>query len=130
MDRALLGLLPVVLSVPHHRGFAPAAAALGMSPSAVSHAVRTVEDRLGEPLVARTTPSVSLTEAGKRLLASVDLALAEIGKAAESLGAERGEVSGLLRINTPRVAIGMGLTPILSELACKHPRLTVEGYSD
>jgi DNA-binding transcriptional LysR family regulator len=39
-------------------------------------------------------------------------------------------VIGLLRINTPRVALGMALTPILSELAWKHPRLTVEVYSD
>jgi DNA-binding transcriptional LysR family regulator len=130
MDRDLLSHLPVVIGVAHHRGFAPAAAALGMSPSAVSHAVRTVEDRLGEPLFARTTRSVSLTEAGKRFVASVEPALAEIGKAAESLGAERGEVTGLLRINTPRVALGMGLTPILSELAWKHPRLTVEVHSD
>jgi DNA-binding transcriptional LysR family regulator len=130
MDRDLLSHLPVVISVAHRRGFAPAAAALGMSPSAVSHAVRKVEDRLGEPLFARTTRSVSLTEAGKRFLSGVEPALREIGKAAETLGAERGEVVGLLRINTPRVALGMALTPILSELAWKHPRLTVEVYSD
>jgi DNA-binding transcriptional LysR family regulator len=74
MDRGLLGHLPIVVSVARHSGFAPAAA-LGMSPSAVSHAVRTVEDRLGEPLFARTTRSVSLTEAGMRFLASVEPAL-------------------------------------------------------
>jgi DNA-binding transcriptional LysR family regulator len=130
MDRDLLGHLPVILSVAHHRGFAPAAAALGMSPSAVSHAVRTVEDRLGEPLFARTTRSVSLTEAGTRFLAGIERALADITKAAEGLTAERGEVTGLLRINMPRVALGMALIPVLSELAWKHPRLTVEVYSD
>jgi DNA-binding transcriptional LysR family regulator len=130
MDRDLLGHLPIVLSVAHHRGFARAAAALGMSPSAVSHAVRTVEDHLGEPLFARTTRSVSLTEAGARFLASVEPALADIGRAAENLGARRGEVTGLLRINMPRVAVGMAVTPILAELAWKHPRLTVEVYPD
>ena len=130
MDRDLLSHLPVVISVAHHRGFAPAAAALGMSPSAVSHAVRTVEDRLGEPLFARTTRSVALTDAGTQFLASVEPALADITKAAEGLTAERGEVTGLLRINAPRVALGMAFIPILSELAWKHPRLTVEFYSD
>jgi len=52
-----------------------AAAALNMSPSAVSHAVRVVEDRLGEPWFARTTRSVALTEAGTRFLASIGPAL-------------------------------------------------------
>jgi DNA-binding transcriptional LysR family regulator len=117
MDRDLLGHLPVVIGVARHRGFAPAAAALGMSPSAVSHAVRTVEDRLGEPLFARTTRSVALTEAGTRFLASIEPALADIDKAAEGLAAERGEVTGLLRINTVRVALDMALTPILAKLA-------------
>jgi DNA-binding transcriptional LysR family regulator len=130
MDRDLLSHLPVVIGVARHRGFAPAAAALGMSPSAVSHAVRTVEDRLGELLFARTTRSVSLTEAGTRFLASVAPALADIDKAAEDLSAERGEVTGLLRINTVHVALGMALTPILAKLAWQHPRLTVEVYSD
>jgi DNA-binding transcriptional LysR family regulator len=130
MDRELLGHLPVVVGVARHRGFAPAAAALGMSPSAVSHAVRTVEDRLGEPLFARTTRSVALTEAGTRFLASIEPALADIDKAAEGLAAERGEVTGLLRINTVRVALDMALTPILAKLARQHPRLTVEVYAD
>jgi DNA-binding transcriptional LysR family regulator len=130
MDRDLLSHLPVVIGVARHRGFAPAAAALGMSPSAVSHAVRTVEDRLGELLFARTTRSVSLTEAGTRFLASVEPALADIDKAAEDLSAERGEVTGLLRINTVRSALDMALTPILAKLAWQHPRLTVEVYSD
>jgi DNA-binding transcriptional LysR family regulator len=89
-----------------------------------------VEDRLGELLFARTTRSVSLTEAGTRFLASVAPALADIDKAAEDLSAERGEVTGLLRINTVHVALGMALTPILAKLAWQHPRLTVEVYSD
>ena len=76
-----------------------------MSPSAVSHAVRVVEDRLGEPLFARTTRSVALTEAGTRFLASVGPALEDIDKAVEGVSAARGEVTGLLRINAPRVAV-------------------------
>jgi DNA-binding transcriptional LysR family regulator len=101
-----------------------------MSPSAVSHAVRTVEDRLGAPLFVRTTRSVSLTESGARFLASIGSALDDIGRAAEGLTAERGEVTGLLRINAPRGALDMVLTPVLARLAWQHPKLTVEMYSD
>jgi DNA-binding transcriptional LysR family regulator len=79
MERDLLNHLPVVLAVARRRGFATAAAELGMSPSAVSHAVRLVEERLGVPLFARTTRSVSLTEAGAALVASATPALQDIG---------------------------------------------------
>ncbi|RFB81373.1 LysR substrate-binding domain-containing protein [Methylovirgula sp. 4M-Z18] len=130
MDRDLLSHLPIVLQVARHQGFASAAAALDMSPSAVSHAVRTVEDRLGEPLFARTTRSVALTEAGQRFLARIGPALDEIGAAFEALAAERGDVTGVLRLNAPRVAVHMALTPILAALAAKHPRLTVELHTN
>jgi DNA-binding transcriptional LysR family regulator len=126
MDRDLLGHLPIVVCVARHRAFAAAAAELGMSPSAVSHAVRSVEDRIGTPLFARTTRSVSLTEAGARFISGLEPALADINEAVESLTAERGEVTGLLRINAPRAVLEMALTRILAELARQHPRLTVE----
>src|SRR6266849_4112756 len=64
MDRDLLNHLPVILAVARRKNFAAAASELGMGPSAVSHAVRLVEERLGVPLFARTTRSVALTEAG------------------------------------------------------------------
>jgi DNA-binding transcriptional LysR family regulator len=119
MDRDLLGHLPVILCVARHRGFAAAAAELRMSPSAVSHA----ENRLATPLFARTTRSVSLTEAGERFLAGVEPALTDIGKSFEGLTAERGEVTGLLRIGATRAAIEMALPGILAR---QHPQLTVE----
>jgi len=130
MDRDLLGHLPIIVCVARHRSFAAAAAELGMSPSAVSHAVRTVEDRLAAPLFARTTRSVSLTEAGARFLAGLEPALADIHQAIERLTAERGEVTGLLRINTLRVVLDMALIPTLATLARQHPRLTVEINAD
>jgi DNA-binding transcriptional LysR family regulator len=126
MDRDLLSHLPIVVCVARHRSFAAAAAELGMSPSAVSHAVRSVEDRLGIPLFARTTRSVSLTEAGARFIGGVEPALTDIGGAFEGLTAERGEVTGLLRIAAPRVVLEMALARILAKLAREHPRLTVE----
>jgi DNA-binding transcriptional LysR family regulator len=126
MDRDLLSHLPVIICVARHRSFAAAAAELGMSPSAVSHAVRSVEDRLATPLFARTTRSVSVTEAGARFIAGVEPALVDIGKAIEGLSAERGQVTGLLRINAPRGVLDTLLIPILTRLARQHPRLTVE----
>lgn len=130
MNRDLLLHLPVVAGVARHRGFAAAGAALGMSASAVSHAVRAVEDRLGEPLFARTTRSVSLTEAGARFLASVGPALDDIDKAFEGLAAARGEATGLLKISASRIAIAMALTPILAKIAWTHPNLTVEVHAN
>jgi len=130
MDRDLLAHLPIVQAVARHQSFAAAAGELAMSPSAVSHAVRTVEDRLDAPLFVRTTRSVSLTDAGTRFLASVGAALDDIAKAAEDLSAERGEVTGLLRLNIPRAALDMALTPVLARLGWQHPRLTVEIHSD
>src|ERR1700758_3721801 len=126
MDRDLLGHLPIIVCVARHRSFAAAATELGMSPSAVSHAVRSVEDRLGIPLFARTTRSVSLTETGARFIGGVEPALTDIGKTVEGLTAERGEVIGLLRIDAPRVVLDMALTRILAKLAQQHPRLVVE----
>ena len=126
MDRDLLSHLPIIICVARHRSFAAAATELGMSPSAVSHAVRSVEDRLGTPLFARTTRSVFVTEAGARFIAGVEPALADIGEAVEVLSAERGQVTGLLRIEAPRGVLDTLLIPILTRLARQHPRLTVE----
>jgi DNA-binding transcriptional LysR family regulator len=126
MDRDLLGHLPIIICVARHRAFAAAAAELGMSPSAVSHAVRSVEDRLGTPLFARTTRSVSVTEAGTRFIGAIEPALADISESVEGLTAERGVVTGLLRIDAPRAVLEMALIPVLAKLARQHPRLTVE----
>jgi len=103
---------------------------LNMSASAVSHAVKAVEDRLGEPLFARTTRSVSLTEAGAKLIATLESALDDIGSAVESLTAARGSVTGTLRINAPHSAFAMGLTGVLTRLAWEHPRLVVEVHTN
>ena len=95
-----------------------------------SHGLLDEEAAKGAVLFARTTRSVALTESGARFLASVGPALDDIGKAAEGFAAERGELTGLLRVNTPRVALEMALTPILSKLAWQHPRLTIEVHAN
>ena len=130
MERDLLPHLSIVLAVARRGGFGSAAAELGMSPSAVSHAVKTVEDRLGAPLFARTTRSVALTQAGESLVSSVGPALNEIQETLERLRSASGKVTGLLRLNAPRVALLMAVTPILAKLAWRHPDLIVEFASD
>ncbi len=130
MDRVLLAYLPAVLAVARARNFARAAAELGLRPSAISHAVRAAEQILGAPLFARTTRSVALTESGENFVASARRAFDELDAAAERLRAGQRDVSGVLRINAPRVALRMGLTPVLLELAKLHPRLTTEIVSD
>ncbi|SFI86346.1 LysR substrate-binding domain-containing protein [Caulobacter sp. UNC279MFTsu5.1] len=130
MDRDLIVHFPVVLAVARQGGFAAAAAVLGMSPSAVSHAVKTVEERLGLPLLIRTTRSVALTEAGARFVAEVGPALAEVDEAIERLRASRGRVAGVLRLNVPRVALEIALTPVIAQMARRHPDLVIEVTSD
>jgi DNA-binding transcriptional LysR family regulator len=129
MDRDLLAHLPVFLAVARRGGFAAAASELGMSPSAVSHAIRMVEERLSTPLFARTTRSVALTEAGERLVA-IESALQQIQEALERTRSTHKQVAGLLRINAPTVALPLAITPIVTELSWRHPQLTVEITSD
>jgi len=119
MNREILAHLPVVLAVARRGGF-----------SAVSHAVKTVEDSLGLPLFARTTRSVALTEAGAAFIATVGPALIAIEETTERVRAAKGRVTGLLRLNVPRVALSIAVTPIIAALATRHPDLVVEITSD
>jgi len=130
MWRELLPHLPVFLAVVRRGGFAAAANELGMSPSAVSHAIRVIEVRLGSPLFARTTRSVALTEAGRRLNDSIATALQEVQTALEQVQSEQGQISGLLRLNVPTVALPMGLTTVITTLSRRHPQLVVEVTTD
>ncbi len=130
MDRDLLAHLPVVLAVARQGGFAAAAAALNMSPSAVSHAVKFVEIRLGQPLFARTTRSVSLTEAGTEFIASAGPALKALEESIDRLRAAKGQVAGLLRLNAPRLALPLAITPVVLAMSQKYPDLTIEVTSD
>jgi len=130
MDRDLLMHLPVVAAVARHRSFAAAAAEMGLGPSAISHAVRLVEQHLGTPLFARTTRSVALTEAGHAFLARALPALNEIHEAAEAILADHGKVTGVLRINAPRIAMPLALAAVVRELGRRHPSLVVEVTSD
>ncbi|PTE11984.1 LysR family transcriptional regulator [Mesorhizobium helmanticense] len=130
MDRDLLSHLPVVVAVARRGGFALAAAELGMSASAVSHAVRLVEERIGQPLFARTTRSVSLTEAGLALVATAEPALQDIAERLERIRGIKGRPAGLLRLNVSHVAVPMAVTPVVTVMAERYPDVTVEIFAN
>jgi DNA-binding transcriptional LysR family regulator len=106
--------------------FSGAAVRLGVSPSAVSQAIRTLEQRVGTPLFNRTTRSVSLTEEGSRYLARVSPAIAEIVAAAEELGDRTGRPTGLLRLNVPRAGYMIVLQPVLRRFLAAYPEINLE----
>lgn len=116
--------------VAQHRGFSAAAAALEVSPSALSQAIRTLEARLGVRLINRTTRSVSLTEAGQAYLSRIGPALNDVLIAAEQLQAQEGRPSGVLRINAARIAVNMALRPLLAGFLEANPGVQIELTND
>ncbi|MES2584083.1 MAG: LysR family transcriptional regulator [Pseudomonadota bacterium] len=116
--------------VAEHRGFTTAAAALEVSPSALSQAIRQLEGRLGVRLLNRTTRSVSLTEAGEAYLARVGPALGDMLAASEQVHALQGRPSGVLRINAARISIAMVLQPLLAGFLQAHPDVQIELSND
>ncbi|WP_225768987.1 LysR family transcriptional regulator [Inquilinus sp. Marseille-Q2685] len=118
--------LSAFLAVAEAGGFTGAAARLGVSPAAVSQAVKALEARLGTLLFVRTTRRVGLTEAGAALLARVGPATAEIAAAVEAAGAMGTEPTGLLRLTVPRMAVPLVVEPVVAALRRSHPRVAVE----
>jgi DNA-binding transcriptional LysR family regulator len=114
------------LSVAEHRSFRRAAAALGVTPSAVSQAVRALEARLGAALLTRTTRSVGLTEAGRSFLERAAPAFAELvaaGAAARDLGQRP---TGLLRLSVPRAVVPLILEPVIASFCQAYPEIELE----
>jgi DNA-binding transcriptional LysR family regulator len=118
--------LALFLAVARHRSFRQAAVERGVSPSAVSHALRAIEERLGVRLLNRTTRSVALTEAGERLFARVSPAFRDIDDALEDLNAFRGRPAGTLRINAARQAAQLALMPVVTSFLAAYPEIRVE----
>ena len=116
--------------VAEHRGFTAAAAALDVSPSAISQAIRHLEARLGVRLLNRTTRSLSLTEAGEAYLSRIGPALGDVLNAGEQLHALQGRPSGVLRINAARISIAMVLQPLLAGFLRAYPDVQIELTND
>jgi DNA-binding transcriptional LysR family regulator len=114
------------LSVAEHRSFRKAADALGVTPSAVSQAVRTLEARIDAPLFIRTTRSVGLTEAGQRFLLRAKPAFDELVAASDAARDIGGRPTGLLRLAVPRAVVPILLEPLLASFSESYPEVQVE----
>lgn len=126
MNSAPLSQLQVFLAVARLRNFSAAARELGVSTSAVSQSVRQLEEQLRVVLLARTTRSVSLTEAGRKLVESAGPALSQTLAALNEVSAQPGEVVGRLKLSVPRSALPYIVTPVLPTFRERHPRIEVE----
>ncbi len=118
--------LQAFLTVARLRSFSGAARELGVSTPAVSQAVRQLEEQLRVVLLTRTTRSVSLTDAGRRLLESAGPALGQALTALGEVSAQPGEVVGRLRLTVPWAALPFVIEPVLPTFRERHPRVEVE----
>ena len=118
--------LAAFAAVARHRSFRRAGAELALSTSAVSYAIRALEERLGVGLFHRTTRSVALTEAGQRLLLRLQPALGQVHDALEEMNQFRATPAGLLRINAARSAVPTQLGPRLAAFLRAHPDVRIE----
>src|SRR6201991_652440 len=114
------------LSVAQHRSFRRAAAELGVTPSAISQSVRTLEARLGTALFIRTTRSVGLTEAGERFLSRAKPAFQELVAASETARDLGQRPTGLLRLSVPPAVVPVLLEPLIASFCRLYPAVEVE----
>src|SRR5205085_3279623 len=114
------------LSVALHRSFRRAATELGVTPSAISQAVRTLEARIGAVLFIRTTRSVGLTEAGERFLLRAKPAFEELVAASEDARDLGQRPAGLLRLTVPRAVVPILLEPLIASFCQAYPEVEVE----
>jgi len=114
------------LGVAQHRSFRKAAAELGVTPSAISQAVRALEARIGAALFIRTTRSVGLTEAGERFLSRAKPAFEELVAASEVARDLGQRPAGLLRLTAPRAVVPILLDPLIASFCQAYPEVEVE----
>ncbi|MGE0970999.1 LysR family transcriptional regulator [Klebsiella sp. WOUb02] len=118
--------LGVFLMIARHKSLRRAADELGCTPSALSHSLRVIEERLKLRLFNRTTRSVALTEAGERLFSRIAPAFRDVDDALDDLNVFRDTPSGLLRINAAHSSSKMVLLPIVTRFLSAYPGVSVE----
>ena len=126
MDRGNLADLNAFVAVADHLSFRAAASRLGVTPSALSHSMRQLEERLGMRLLNRTTRSVSVTDAGLRLLERLRPAIEQIAGALEDLNQERQRPLGRLRIYALHVAASAVIAPVWGRFLSTYPEVHLE----
>ena len=126
MQRGSLDDLRALVAVAHERSFTKAAAKLGVSQSALSQTIRQLEARLGVRLLTRTTRSVSVTEAGGRVVATVAPRIEEIETELAAVGELREKPAGTIRIAATEYSADAILLPKLAKLLRDYPDIKVE----
>lgn len=122
--------LQAFVAVAQDQSFTKAAARLGITPSALSHTIRALEQRLGIRLLARTTRNVSPTEAGERLMRSIAPLFDQITAELEALSELRDRPRGTLRISCTDDQIELCIRPMLADFLTRYPDITLEFYVD
>ena len=122
--------LQAFLAVARDQSFTKAADRLGITPSALSHTIRALEERLGVRLLARTTRNVAPTEAGERLMRAIAPLFEQITAEVEALGELRDKPRGTIRITCTDDQIEMCLRPMLAGFLKNYPDITLEFYVD
>src|SRR5947207_8735089 len=130
MDRNDLGILAAFLAVAEERSFTRAGKRLGVSPSAMSHAIRGLEENIGVRLLSRTTRSVAPTEAGKQLLVRLRPALTDVQEALDQLSGLRDKPAGRVRLLVPRLAGTTVLGPKLAKFTRDYPDVVLDITAD
>src|SRR5947209_14028102 len=130
MERNDLSTLAAFLSVAEERSFTRAAKRHGVSPSAMSHAIRGLEEDIGVRLLSRTTRSVAPTEAGEQLLARLRPAVTEVREALDQLSGLRNKPAGRLRLLLPRLAGTELLAPKLAQFTHDYPDVVLDITAD
>ena len=118
--------LTALVSIVAHRSFRKAADEMGLSPSSLSHTVRTLEAQLGVRLLNRTTRSVAATEAGDRLVARLKPVLRDLDQALDEVDAFRTRPSGTLRINAGEIAARMLVKSVIPRFLALYPEMAVD----
>src|SRR5438034_8630338 len=124
--RGALEGVEAFLAVAQHRSFRRAAGELGVTPSAISQAIRALEAHVGAALFSRTTRSVGLTEAGERFYSRAKPAFEEL-IAASAVARDLGQrPAGLLRLTVPRAVVPILLEPLIASFCQAYPEVEVE----
>jgi DNA-binding transcriptional LysR family regulator len=126
MQRGSLTDLTAFIAVADKLSFRAAASQLNVTPSALSHSMRQLEERLGIRLLHRTTRSVSLTDAGFRLVERLRPAMDQIGDALENLNQERKRPVGRLRIYATHTAATAVIAPVWRRFLSTYPEVHLE----
>ena len=130
MNRDDLNVLSAFLTVAEERSFTRAAKRLSVTPSAISHTIRSLEEAIGVRLLSRTTRSVAPTDAGKQLLIRLQPALVDIREAVDQVAGLGNKPSGRVRLLVPRLAAMPILAPKLGDFACDYPEVVLDVTAD